>query len=112
MPARAPPHSPRSANPSGKAADGRFISDKQTDRNHDRTVAQTIALGVIVLIGLVVGFLGWLTFERPARREAQRRRRMSEFGDALQVARTEREAFGVLRRHIEHWLDQARAVVL
>src|SRR5439155_24698415 len=37
---------------------------------------------------------------------------LTEFGDALQVARSEREAFGVLRRHLEGWLEHARAVVL
>jgi len=51
-------------------------------------------------------------FERPARRAVARRRRLGAFGDALQVARSEREAFNVLRRYVEGWLDQARAVVL
>jgi diguanylate cyclase len=95
-----------------RRANAGFLTDKQADRNHDRAVAQMISVLVIVAIGLVFGFLGWLTFERPARLQADRRRRLTEFSDALQVARNEREAFSVLRRHLEGWLHDARAVVL
>jgi len=56
--------------------------------------------------------VGWLACERPARRASRRRRRTAEFGDAIQVARSEREAFDVLKRHLERWLDRTRAVVL
>jgi diguanylate cyclase (GGDEF)-like protein len=51
-------------------------------------------------------------FERPARRDLVRRRRLVQLGDALQVARTEREAFDVLKRHLERLVDHARAVVM
>ncbi len=37
---------------------------------------------------------------------------MAEFSDALQAARSEREAFDVLKRHLEGWFKLSRAVVL
>lgn len=89
-----------------------FITDKEKDRRRDRRTASYITLAVILGIGVLFGALGGLMFERPARRDARRRRRLAEFGAALQVARSEAEAFGVLRRHLEGWLDRARAVVL
>ena len=95
-----------------RAANAVYVADKQNDRNHDRASAQTVTVSVIVAFGLLFGLLGWLLIERPARRDGDRRRRLAQFGDALQVARNEREAFGVLRRHLEGWLDRARAVVL
>jgi diguanylate cyclase (GGDEF)-like protein len=95
-----------------RQANADFVTDKQHDRTHDRSVAQTLSVAIILALGLLFGVLGWLTFERPVRREADRRRRLAEFSDALQVARSEREAFGVLRRHLEGWFDRARTVVL
>jgi diguanylate cyclase (GGDEF)-like protein len=95
-----------------RKANADFVADKQHDRTHDRSVAQMISVAIILGLGVVFGVLGWLTFERPVRRETDRRRRLAEFSDALQVARSEREAFAVLRRHLEGWFERARAVVL
>jgi diguanylate cyclase (GGDEF)-like protein len=89
-----------------------FAAKKQSDREHLRSTAAKISIAIIVALGLAFAALGWLTLERPARRDAARRRRLTDFGDALQVARTEKEAFNVLRRHLEGWLEKARAVVL
>jgi diguanylate cyclase (GGDEF)-like protein len=95
-----------------RAANLAFTADKQADRTRDRATAQELAVAIVAGVGLLFAVLGWLAFERPARRDAARRRRLAEFGDALQVARSEHEAFNVLRRHLEGWLDHARAVVL
>jgi diguanylate cyclase (GGDEF)-like protein len=89
-----------------------FMVAKEADRKRDHSVGQTISLAIVVALGVIFAMLGWLTVERPARRDAARRRRLADFGDALQVARTEKEAFNVLRRHLEGWLEKARAVVL
>jgi diguanylate cyclase (GGDEF)-like protein len=89
-----------------------FMTDKEADRKHDHAVGQRISLAIVLGLGLIFALLGWLTLERPARRDAARRRRLTDFSDALQVARTEKEAFNVLRRHLEGWLEKARAVVL
>jgi diguanylate cyclase (GGDEF)-like protein len=95
-----------------RAANARFITDKQADRHRELRMASTLSVGVILALGIAFLTLGWLLFERPARRDAGRRRRLGELGDALQVARTEGEAFDVLRRHLEGWLQRARVVVL
>src|SRR5436190_7609429 len=95
-----------------RTANGAFIADKQADQVNDEHRAREIAIATIVALGLVFVALGWVAIERPTRREASRRRRLAEFGDALQVARSEREAFDVLRRHLECWLERGRAVVL
>jgi diguanylate cyclase (GGDEF)-like protein len=71
-----------------------------------------ISIAAILLLGTVFALVSWVVFERPARRDTRRRRRLAGFGDALQVARSEREAFDVLKRHLEGWLDRARAVVM
>lgn len=89
-----------------------LTAHKQRDQATDRSRGQGIAVAIILALGAVFALLGWLAFERPARREARRRRRLADFGDALQVSRSEREAFDVLKRHLERWLDKARAVVL
>jgi diguanylate cyclase (GGDEF)-like protein len=95
-----------------RAANASFMTDKEGDRRRELRMASTLSVAVILALGIAFLTLGWLLFERPARRDAARRRRLGELGDALQVARTEDEAFDVLRRHLEAWLDRSRAVVL
>jgi diguanylate cyclase (GGDEF)-like protein len=95
-----------------RAANSDFLRHKQADRTSDRRAAQTISIIAILVLGTLFATLSWVLFERPARRDAFRRRRLAIFGDALQIARTEREAFDVLKRHLEGWLEGARAVVM
>jgi diguanylate cyclase (GGDEF)-like protein len=95
-----------------RAANAAFLSHKQADRDHDRRAAQLISIAAILVLGAGFATLSWVLFERPAHRDAQRRRRLARFTDALQVARSEREAFNVLKRHLEGWIQRARAVVL
>jgi hypothetical protein len=95
-----------------RAVNADFLAKKQADRDHDRSTAETISIIAILLLGAAFGTVSWVLFERPARRNAHRRRRRAEFADALQVARCEHEAFNVLKRHLEGWLQKARAVVM
>jgi diguanylate cyclase (GGDEF)-like protein len=95
-----------------RAANARFTAHKQADRNADRRTATTISIAAILVLGTVFALFSWVLFERPARRDSIRRRRLANFSDALQVARSEREAFDVLKRHLEGWLERARAVVM
>jgi diguanylate cyclase (GGDEF)-like protein len=95
-----------------RAANSGFLRHKQADRANDRRMAQIISIVAVFVLGTFFAVLSGILFERPARRDAFRRRRLATFGDALQIARTEREAFDVLKRHIEGWLEQARAVVM
>src|SRR3954464_14806783 len=88
-----------------RAANARFAAHKQGDRKRDRRTASLFSLAAIVLLGTLFSLFSWALFERPARRDARRRRRLAGFSDALQVARSEREAFDVLKRHLEGWLN-------
>jgi diguanylate cyclase (GGDEF)-like protein len=89
-----------------------FLAEKQTDRKRDERAASVISIVAVVVLGTAFAILSWLLFERPARRDILRRRRLATFGDAMQVARSEREAFAVLTRHVEGWLKRSRAVVM
>jgi diguanylate cyclase (GGDEF)-like protein len=95
-----------------RAANAAFLAKKQADRDHDRRTAQAISVIAIFVLGIAFALVSWVLFERPARRDAKRRRRLATFTDALQVARSEGEAFDVLKRHLEGWIERARVVVL
>jgi diguanylate cyclase (GGDEF)-like protein len=95
-----------------RAANAAFVAHLEDDRSDEQGAARRTAVLVVVALGLMFAILGWAAVERPMRREARRRRRLGDFSDALQVARSETEAFNVLRRHLEGWLRSARATVL
>jgi diguanylate cyclase (GGDEF)-like protein len=95
-----------------RTANAAYIDEKHDDRGRDRHRAGVVSIAAVLVLGTLFALLSWSLFERPARRDAQRRRRLAQFSDALQVARTEHEAFNVLKRHLEGWLKHARAVVM
>lgn len=85
-----------------------------------------ISVGLIIALGLGFGGIGLVSIERRARRAAraataERRRQerdseyrahQEEFRVALQAARSESEAHGLLRRHLERSVADARVTVL
>ena len=73
---------------------------EERDRSQQRAVRLTVAL--IVLIAAVFGGVGYLFFERRARRETRRRDNHERFSEVLQLARTEVEAYGLVKRYLEH----------
>lgn len=95
-----------------RAANRRFLGDKQQDHEREQSGADRRAVAFVFALCVFFALLAWLLGERPARRAALRQRQMAEFSDALQAARTEREGFDVLRRHLERWIESARAVVM
>lgn len=95
-----------------RAVNAAFINHLEVDRDEDQGTARRNAVLVILALGLTFALIVYGTIERPIRRDTRRRARLAEFGDALQIARTETEAFEVLRRHVERWLRSARAAVL
>ena len=95
-----------------RAANAEFINHLQRDRDRAQATASRNAVLVIIALGLVFVLSVYWAVERPIRGDARRRARLAEFSDALQIARSENEAFDVLRRHIERWLRSARAAVL
>jgi len=60
-----------------RMANARFLAQKQSDRDHDQRTAQLISIGTILLLGAGFAALSWIMFERPARRDAKRRRRLN-----------------------------------
>lgn len=95
-----------------RAVNTEFIGHLEQDRVKNQSEARRNSVLVIFALGLTLALIVYATIERPIRRDTRRRARLAEFGDALQIARTENEAFEVLRRHIERWLRSARAAVL
>jgi diguanylate cyclase (GGDEF)-like protein len=83
---------------------------EKRDRNQRR--AGLFTVGLIVLLGVLFGGLGYLLVERRSRMDERRRVRQSAFKEAMQVARSEPEAYGVLKTHLESWLPDGEAVVL
>jgi diguanylate cyclase (GGDEF)-like protein len=81
------------------------------ERLRDQRRAGFVPIGVIVAITLAGGLVLWLN-ERGGRAERRRRARAGDFADALQVARTEGEAYGLLKRQLERSVEAASAVVL
>jgi diguanylate cyclase (GGDEF)-like protein len=69
-------------------------------------------VGLIVFLGGLFGGLGYLVFERRARRNQRRREQHSRFADVLQLARTEPEAHGVVKRYLEQAVRGGTATVL
>ena len=76
---------------------------------------QTAARRPVILVlalSLVFGLLHLLLVERPANRARRRRRAQAEFVDAMQVARSESEAYDLLAHHIERASDAVHVTVL
>src|SRR3954465_13363495 len=58
-----------------RTANARFSSHKRGDRDRDQHPAETISIVAVILLGAAFAFLSWILFERPAHRDARRRRR-------------------------------------
>ena len=69
---------------------------------------------VILVLALFIFFaaLHLLVVERPANRERRGRRGQHEFAEAMQVARSEPEAYDVLARHVERVSGAGQVTVL
>ena len=87
---------------------GRLARERQEAR---RSAARRPVMLVVGLF-LVFGLLHLLLVERPASRARRRRRAQAEFVDAMQVARSEAEAYDVLSHHVERVSEALRVTVL
>ena len=72
----------------------------------------TSTVVLIGALGILFGGLCYLLVKRRSRLEERRRLRHAEFKQAIQAARSEAEAYDVLKRHVENWIPGAEAVVL
>ena len=82
------------------------------ERRETRRSAARRPVVLVVGLFLVFGLLHLLLVELPAKRARARRSAQAEFGDAMQVARSEPEAYDVLSRHVERVSGALRVTVL
>jgi diguanylate cyclase (GGDEF)-like protein len=87
----------------------RFL-DQHRDSAQNRIALVTAA--VILLLSAIFGGLAYVFFDRPARAAGDRRARHSGFTEVMQLARTESEAYGIVKRHIERIVPRGTATVM
>ncbi len=75
-------------------------SELAAERGRRDRVAMLLPVALVSILTLGFALVMWLGVERPARADRRRRLQQVELGDALQVARSEHEAYGLLARHI------------
>jgi len=89
-----------------------FRADLAVERDRNQSAATTLAVALILVLSLLFGTLGYVLFERRARRDDRRRRLHSRFSEMLQLARSEEEAYGVVKEYLEQLVHGADATVL
>lgn len=93
-------------------ASDELLDDLAAERAGDRTRAARRPVILVLVLSLLFGFAHLLLVERPAMRERRNRREQREFGDAIQVARCEEEAYDVLSRHVARAAGARHVTVL
>ena len=84
--------------------------DEERVALQERAVDMTVAL--ILVISALFAAVGFFAFDRRARRRQRRELVHSRFADALQLARSESEAFAVVRRYLERLVPGGTATIL
>ena len=81
-------------------------------RESKQRAARLLAVGLIVLLGGTFAVFGYVFFERRARHDDRRRGEHGRFVETLQLARTETEAYTVVKRYLERLVGAGVATVL
>ncbi len=96
-----------------------FQRDRAKERRRQLARAGTVSVGVIFLLALLFGGLGYVVIERQSRRARARRERdrlyrqtQAEFAETIQIMRDEREAHALVKHHLEREIDGATTTVL
>ena len=89
-----------------------LLDELAEERDVRQRGALLLPIALIALLTLLSAVLLWAGVERPARTEQRRRRQQGELGGALQVARTEPEAYEVLARHLARASDFEHVTIL
>ena len=91
----------------------------RSDGSHAGHVAMLATVGVIAGLSLIIGVTGALMAGRAYRLDRRRagaehtfRAAQVELADSLQIARTESEAYALLRRHLQRTVPGSEVVVL
>jgi diguanylate cyclase (GGDEF)-like protein len=95
-----------------RAVNTQFKADLRAERDRNQSSATTLAVALILVLSLLFGTLGYVLFERRARREERRRRLHSRFSEVLQLARSEEEAYSVVKEYLEALIPGADTTVL
>jgi hypothetical protein len=90
-----------------RSANTAFLADERAEQQRSLAAAERLRVVLIVGVGLTFLGLGWLLFERHAGPRLRRRESRREFGEVMHVARTEREAYDVVRAELERSLSGA-----
>ena len=90
----------------------RFTAGVQRERERGQAAARSLTVGLILGLSALFGGLAYLLFERRSRREEGRRDRHAGFTEVMQLARTETEAYGIVKRHLERIVPGGIATVL
>ncbi len=94
------------------AASDELLEELAAEREVVRENAARRPVMLVVALFVVFGLLHLLLVERPANRERRGRRGQHEFGEAMQVARSEAEAYDVLARHVDRVARALHVTVL
>jgi diguanylate cyclase (GGDEF)-like protein len=89
-----------------------LLSQLAAERQLTRRNAARRPVGLVIALCLIFGVLHLLLVEGPAREERRRRRARSEFGSALQVARSEHEIYDVVSQHVGNLVGASHVTVL
>ena len=102
-----------------RAANTEFRQDIAGWQRSKRREANRIAVAIILALSLVFGAIGYFLVSRSAARDRARREAderyqetQGDFAETMQVARNEREANDLLKRHLERSIDDSSVVVL
>ena len=77
-----------------------------------QAAANTLAVALILALSVLFGVLGYLLFERRGRRDDHRRQLHARFSEVLQLARSEEEAYSVVKEYLEQLIPGADTTVL
>ena len=95
-----------------RAVNAEFQADLHEELGSNQAAANTLAVALILALSVLFGALGYLLFERRARRDAHRRGLHSRFSEVLQLARSEEEAYSVVKEYLEQLIPGADTTVL
>jgi diguanylate cyclase (GGDEF)-like protein len=93
-------------------ANSAFLLELERERDAKEAEVGRLTVGIIVLLSALFGGAAYFLFDRRARKEEVRRRRHSGFTEVMQLARTEVEAYSVVKRHLERVVPGGEATVL
>jgi diguanylate cyclase (GGDEF)-like protein len=89
-----------------------YAYELAAERERRQRTATLLPVLLVAILTSAFALVLWLGVERPARAGRRRQAQQGELGDALQVARTESEAYSMLARHIMRSSDAAHVTIL